>query len=103
MVRVSVLYPNGTDTRFDMEYYCNRHIPMVRQLLGSALKGVAVEQGLSGEQRRSPAPYVAMGHLLFDSVDAFRTSFGSHAEAIIADIPKYTNSDPTIQISEVKL
>jgi uncharacterized protein (TIGR02118 family) len=63
MVKVSVLYPNGTDTKFDMEYYCNRHIPMVRKLLGSALKGVAVEQGLSGEQPRSPAPYVAMGHL----------------------------------------
>jgi len=103
MVKVSVLYPNGKDIKFDMEYYCNRHIPMVRQLLGSTVKGVAVEEGLAGEQPRSPAPYVAMGHLLFDSVDAFRTSFGSHAEAIMADIPKYTNSEPTIQISEVKL
>ena len=103
MVKVSVLYPNGKNIKFDMEYYCDRHIPLVRQLLGSVLKGVAVEQGLSGEQPRSPAPYVAMGHLLFDSVDAFRTSFGSHADTIIADIPKYTNSEPTIQISEVKL
>ena len=103
MVKVSVLYPNGKDIKFDTEYYCNRHIPMVRQLLGSPLKGVAVEQGLSGEQPRSPAPYVAMGHPLFDSDDAFRTSFGSHAEAITADIPKYTNSELTIQISEVKL
>jgi uncharacterized protein (TIGR02118 family) len=74
---VSVLYPNGKDIKFDMEYYCNRQVPMVRQLLGSPLKGVAVEQGLTGEQPRSPAPYVAMGHLLFESVDAFRTSFGS--------------------------
>ncbi len=103
MVKVSVLYPNGKDIKFDTEYYCNRHIPMVRQLLGSPLKGVAVEQGLSGEQPRSPAPYVAMGHLLFESVDAFQTSFGSHRETIITDIPKYTNSKPTIQISEVKL
>jgi uncharacterized protein (TIGR02118 family) len=76
---------------------------MVRQLLGSTVKGVAVEEGLSGEQPRSPAPYVAMGHVLFESVDAFRTSFGSHTEAVIADIPEYTNSKPTIQISEVKL
>jgi len=56
MVKVSVLYPNGKDIKFDMEYYRNRHVPMVRQLLGSPPKGVAVEQGLSGEQPRSPAP-----------------------------------------------
>src|SRR6267154_2026738 len=41
-----------------------------------------------------------MGHLLFESVDAFRTSFGSHRETVIADIPEYTNSKPTIQINE---
>ena len=79
MIKISVLYPNGKDTKFDMEYYCNRHIPMVQQLLGSALKGVSVDQGLSGEEPGSHAPYVAMGHLLFDSVEAFQTGFGPHA------------------------
>ena len=79
MIKVSVLYANGKDTKFDMEYYCNRHIPMVWQLLGSALKGASVDQGVSGEEPGSPAPYVAMGHLLFDSVEAFQTGFGPHA------------------------
>lgn len=76
---------------------------MVRQLLGSALKGVSVEQGISGEEPGSPAPYVAMGHLLFDSVEAFQTSFGLHAQAIMADIPNYTNSEPIVHIGQVKL
>jgi len=86
-----------------MEYYCNRHMPMVRQLLGLALKGVSVEQGISGEEPGSPAPYIAMGHLLFDSLESFHTSFGPQAQAISADIPNYTNSEPIIQISEVRL
>ncbi|PYX69019.1 MAG: EthD family reductase [Acidobacteria bacterium] len=103
MVRVSVMYPNHEGTKFDMTYYINRHIPMVRQLLGSALRGVSVEQGISGEGPGSPASYVAMGHLLFDSVEAFQTSFGPHAQAIMEDIPNYTNSEPIVQISEVKL
>jgi uncharacterized protein (TIGR02118 family) len=103
MVKVSVMYPNREGTNFDMAYYLNRHIPMVQQLLGSALKGVSVEQGVSGEEPGSSAPYVAMGHLLFDSVEAFQTSFGPHAQAIMADIPNYTNSEPTVQIGEVKL
>lgn len=68
MVKVSVLYPNGAGTKFDMTYYLNQHIPMVRRLLGSALKGVTVEHGISGEEPGSLAPYIATGHLLFDSV-----------------------------------
>ena len=103
MVKVSVMYPMQPGTEFDMTYYVNRHIPMVQQLLGPSLKGVSVEKGISGMQPGSSASYAAMGHLLFDSETDFRTSFAPHAETIIADIPKYTNSEPTIQISEVKL
>jgi len=103
MIKVSVMYPNGEGVKFDITYYVNRHIPMVQKLVGSSLKGVAVEQGISGAVPGSSATYIAMGHLLFDSVEAFQTSFGPHAPEIIADIPKYTNSEPTIQIGEVKL
>jgi uncharacterized protein (TIGR02118 family) len=103
MVKVSVLYPNRADTKFDMTYYLNHHVPMVRRLLGSALKGVSVEQGISGEEPGKAAPYVATGHLLFDSVEAFQTSLAPHAQEIMEDIPKYTNSQPLLQIGEVKL
>ena len=103
MIKVSVLYPSREGTKFDAAYYLSHHIPMVRQLLGSALKGVSVEQGISGAEPGSPAPYVTTCHLLFDSVQAYQTSFGAHAQEIIEDIPKYTDSQPLIQIGEVKL
>lgn len=45
----------------------------------------------------------AMGHLLFDSVDEFQRAWGPNAEAIVGDVPNYTNTQPTIQLSEVKL
>jgi len=103
MVKVSVFYPNRKDARFDLEYYCNHHIPMVQRLVGSDLKGVSVDHGLSSEEPGASAPYVAIGHLLFDSVADFQRSFGPHAPEIMADIPKYTNLEPIIQISEVAL
>ncbi|MGQ9599335.1 MAG: EthD family reductase [Anaerolineae bacterium] len=103
MIKVSVLYPNIEGKKFDMEYYLSTHIPLVQQKLGAALKGTAVEAGLSGMDPGSPAAYVAMGHLYFDSVEAFQTAFGPHAQAIMDDIPNYTDIQPTIQISEVKL
>jgi uncharacterized protein (TIGR02118 family) len=103
VIKVSVLYPNTAGSRFDMTYYLNKHIPMVQQKLGASLKGTSVEQGVGGVQPGSPPAYMAMGHLLFDSVEAFQQSFGPHAETIVGDIPNYTNTQPTIQLSEVKL
>lgn len=103
MIKVSVLYPNQEGGTFDMAYYCNSHIPMVRRLLGPALKGVAVEGGIGGITPGSPAPYLAMGHLLFDSLEAFQKAFEAHAPTLMADVPNYTNTQPVIQISEIKL
>jgi len=103
MIKVTVVYPNNPGSRFDIAYYCKTHIPLVQRLLGTALKGVAVEQGIAGGTPGSPAPYLAIGQLQFDSVEAFQASFGPHAQKIMADIPNYTNVQPVIQISEVKL
>jgi uncharacterized protein (TIGR02118 family) len=103
MVKVSVLYPNSAGCKFDMNYYLSKHMPMVKQKLGAALKSMAVEQGIAGGAPGAPPTYAAMGHLYFDSVDAFQTAFGPHAPAILADIPNYTNTQPTLQISEVKM
>jgi uncharacterized protein (TIGR02118 family) len=103
MIKVSVLYPNSGDAKFDMNYYVTKHMPMVRQKLGAACKGVAVEQGIAGGAPGAPPAFVAMGHLLFDSADAFQTAFAPHASEIMADIPNYTKIQPVIQISDVKM
>jgi len=103
MIKVSVFYPDREGSKFDMNYYCKTHMPMVRQKLGAACKGAAVEQGIAGATPGSRPGFIAMGHLYFDSMEAFQTTFGPHAEAIMADIPNYTDIQPTIQFSEVKI
>ena len=103
MIKVSVLYPAGEKATFDMEYYCRNHMPMVQQKLGAACKSVAAERGLAGGAPGTAPAYIAMGHLYFDSVEAFQAAFAPHASQIMADIPNYTNVQPVIQISEVTL
>jgi uncharacterized protein (TIGR02118 family) len=103
MIKVSVFYPNSKGKKFDMGYCCSKHIPMVQQLLGTSCKRTDVEQGLAGIVPGSRPTYMAMCHLYFDSVEAFQASFGPHAKAIMADMPNYTDTQPTIQISEVKM
>ena len=103
MIKVSVLYPNRPGAKFDMAYYCTKHMPLVQQLLGAACTGVAVEQGIAGGEPGAPAAFVAMGHLYCPSVEAFQAAFAPHAEEIMGDIRNYTDIEPTIQISDVRI
>jgi len=102
-IKVSVLYHNGEGKTFDMDYYSNKHVPMVGGLLGDALIGATVENGLGGGTPDSPAPFLAMGNLYFNNMEAFENSFGPNAEAFMADLPNFTNIEPIIQISEVMI
>jgi uncharacterized protein (TIGR02118 family) len=103
MIKVTVLYPNAPDARFDMKYYVTHHMPMVRDKCGPECRSVAAETGLAGGAPDSRAPYIAVGHLTFDSVAAFQKAFGPHATEIMADAANYTNTQPIIQISEITL
>jgi uncharacterized protein (TIGR02118 family) len=103
MIKISVFYPHTAGAAFDMDYYVNRHMPMVREKLGAACKGVAVEQGLSGGAPGSRPPYVAMGHILLESAQAIETALAPHLPTFLADVPNYTTIEPVMQVSEVKL
>jgi len=101
MIKVSVMYPKGEGSQFNMEYYSTKHVQLVGSCLGDALKGASIESGLAGGAPGSPAPYMAMGHMFFDTVEDFQTSFGPAAERIMGDLPNFTNVEPEVQISEV--
>ena len=101
MIKVSVMYPNTPAARFDHDYYRDKHMPLVQARMGPACKYYTVDKGLAGGAPNEPATYVAMCHIFCDSVEAFQTSFGPHADEILGDIKNYTDLTPVIQISEV--
>ena len=103
MVKVSVMYPYSDGKKFDMAYYVEKHMPMVRAKIGAACKGIAVEHGIAGAAAGAPPTYIAMGHAFFDSPEAFRAAWAPHAEAIMGDVPNYTTIQPIQQVSEVKM
>ena len=103
MIKVSVFYPNGEGKNFNMDYYCNEHMPMVKQKLGAKLRGVAADKGVSWPQAGSGPSYLAVGHLYFDSAEDFQAAFGPHVATFMADLPNFTNSTPEVHIFEVGL
>lgn len=100
-IKVSVLYPNQEGKKFDMDYYENKHIPMVAELLGDAVIGASVDKGLAGGAPGSAATYIAVGNLHFNTLEDFQNSFGPNSKKIMADMPNYTNIAPVMQISEI--
>jgi uncharacterized protein (TIGR02118 family) len=101
MIKISVMYPNSPGTRFDHDYYRDKHMPLIKRRMGAGLKYYTVDKGLAGGEPGAPAAFVGMCHLLCDSLEVYQSSFGPHAEEILGDIPKFTDRKPVIQISEV--
>lgn len=97
MIKVSIMYPNTPGVQFDHDYYRDKHLPLIHRRLGAGLKYYTIDKGLTGET----TPYVAMCHLICDSLEAYRSSRAPHAEEIRGDIRNFTNQTPVTQISEV--
>jgi uncharacterized protein (TIGR02118 family) len=102
MVRVSVLYPNESGKKFDLQYYEKKHMALVEERLRSfGLVRTEVDKGVGGGAPGSPAPYVCIGHVYFNSLEGFQNGMGVHGKEIMGDIPNYTDIAPQIQISEI--
>ena len=101
MIKVSVMYPHKPGARFDHAYYRDVHMPLVKARMGDTCKYYTVDKGLGGGEPGTPPTYVGMCHIFCDSVESFQAGFGPHAKEILADITKYTDISPVIQISEV--
>ncbi|MEQ9422803.1 MAG: EthD family reductase [Cyclobacteriaceae bacterium] len=101
LIKVTILYPNRDGSTFDMDYYTNKHMPMVADLLGDAMKFLEIDEGIGGRSPDESMPYLAIGYLYFDKLSDYQDAFGPVAEQILNDIPNYTNIQPVVQISEV--
>lgn len=103
MIKVSVLYPNTREGRFDLNYYKNTHVPLVFERCGDAIKRGEMEWGIAGGDAGSPPPFRITAHLVFESAEAMERSFGHHLAEFIADLPNFTDIQPVVQVSEVLL
>ncbi len=102
MFKVAILYPNGEGKTFDMDYYENKHMPMVAGFLGKNLKFYEIDKGITGRMPNDKVPYLAVGYFYIKDVAEYNKAIGQNINAIISDFKNYTNIQPIIQISEVK-
>jgi uncharacterized protein (TIGR02118 family) len=97
MIRVLVLYPRVEGKRFDLDYYKNRHMPLVKERLNPVK--VEMDIGISrGDQR---TPYLAVSHMIFESIEQLATRYAKAADELNADKLKFTDLDLIFQVSEI--
>jgi uncharacterized protein (TIGR02118 family) len=97
MTCVTVTYACKEDGRFDWDYYVNKHVPLVNQLLRTQLtvrKGIVALDG-------SPPAAVCVASIPVNSLEEFQAMMAEHGEAIMGDVPNYTNITPTGQVDEI--
>ncbi len=100
MITFSVLYPATDGASFDHDYYRDKHIPLLQERLGEAVKGVRIEKGRSNSRGGEP-PFVAAVHIRFESEEAFGAAMMPHGSVFSDDVANYTTIQPILQISEV--
>ena len=100
MIVVSVMY--GSDAKFDEAHYLDTHMPLVRSRWAGLLAGTRVLKGVASGDGGRPA-YQIMAELSFPSMAELQQAMGGpHAAEIMADIARFTDAQPVLQISEVK-
>ncbi len=102
LFKVAILYPNDGKSSFDMDYYENKHMPMVAGLLGKNLKFYEIDKGIAGRTPNDQVPFVAVGYFYCYDVTEYNRVIVQNIDAIRIDIKKYTSIQPIIQISEIQ-
>lgn len=96
MATLTVTYPNSEGATLDFDYYMNSHVPLFMSVAGDYVTSASVSKGeeLLGE----PPPYLLVTHVELSDADAFVAAFAANAQDLMADIAKFTNTAPTLQL-----
>ena len=99
-ITVTVMYPNTPGSKFDMDYYLSNHFDLVGRLWGDRLISVRAVKGVATADPDTPPPYQVMAILEMESPDVLQQLLTEHGAEVMGDIPNFTDTTPTVQISE---
>jgi uncharacterized protein (TIGR02118 family) len=101
MIVVSVMYPASAGAKFDMDYYREKHIPLVGARWNACgLREAKVLRGAGSPDGGVPA-YSVIALLTFDSAADFDQAVARHGPEIIGDIANFSSVQPIIQVNDI--
>ena len=102
MIRLSVMYPATPGSSFNWDYYLGGHLALAHRLLDPlGLVRIEIDRGIGGFPPGAAAPFHAVGHLFFPTLDDLQSAMGATAMELIADQANYTEAPAQVLVSEV--
>lgn len=100
MIIVSVMYPKTSESRFDLDYYLQKHTPLVKaRFTAMGMESIHLMRGTGALDGGRPG-FEVIAQLHFSSMQHVRDALAKHGQEIIADISKFTDVQPLIQINK---
>lgn len=99
---VTVSYPNDPDTKFDVNYYVSKHIPLVEKYFKSAgLQKYSVVQYDAQGKSKDEVPYVLQAILEWPDQASVEKAFnGEEGKPVLEDVPNFTNKQAIVYFGQ---
>jgi len=97
---INILYPAKDNDAFDFEFYLRRHVPLIKDILGSSLHRLEVRKGASAQDGGAPT-YTCVISIWIADWPAYEKALAARASELIAEVPLFTKVMPMIQTDEV--
>lgn len=98
MATTTVLYPTKEGSTFDMDYYLQKHMPLVTAKWGS----YGLTQWLVTDLRGTEQPYSVQATLIWESAASFDKAREAAGAEVFADIPNFSSEQPIVLFGGVK-
>jgi uncharacterized protein (TIGR02118 family) len=97
---ITVLYPAKDNAAFDHQFYLQRHVPLMENILGKSLHKLEVRRGQPGPDGTAPM-YTAVISIWIADWAAYEQAMSLRAKELIDEVPLFTKVMPVIQTDEV--
>jgi len=106
---MTIVYPSGEGIKFDPDYYRDHHLKLIMKLYGKSIKRFELRTVPPMPAPATPPPagtppppkFSAAVNIWIADFDAFNADNAKHGPELVADVPHFTNAQPTIQFDEV--
>jgi uncharacterized protein (TIGR02118 family) len=106
---MTIVYPSGDGIKFDPDYYRDHHLKLIMKLYGKSIKRFELRTVPPLPAPTTPPPagtppppkFSAAVNIWIADFDAFNADNAKHGPELVADVPHFTNAQPTIQFDEV--
>ena len=92
---LTILYKNGDDVRWDVEYYRTHHMPLIVKLYGpEAISRFELRKGDAGQAPGSKPTFIGSVNIYIHDQAAFDAAGKEHGKTLVEDVPHFSSVMP---------